>query len=168
MPGNSGFAGERVNGTPRFCSRSEAVIIFSIMILSLAAAALFYLYMAAPRETAPSGFTPIEPQGSLVKAERSGSTVSISGWHVTKGQDSSRQLEKEIVLLSREACYAYPVQYIERPDIAEAYGSRFLRSGYALQADSRFLGKGRYRLYLRYVYNGRKFVSDLNKEIILE
>ena len=35
-------------------------------------------------------------------------------------------------------------------------------------ADSRFLGKGRYRLYLRYVYNGRKFVSDLNKEIILE
>ena len=49
------------------------------MILSLAAAALFYLYMAAPRETAPSGFTPIEPQGSLVKAERSGSTVSISG-----------------------------------------------------------------------------------------
>lgn len=170
MPGNSGFAGERVNGTPRFCSRSEAVIIFSIMILSLAAAALFYLYMAAPRETAPSSFTPIEPLGFSVKEERSGRMIRITGRYTARNQNPSRQLRKEIVLMGPETCFSYPVQYTQAPDAGETYGSRPARSdsGFSLQINSRFLGKGRYRLYIRYVYDNKKFMSDLKKELIVE
>lgn len=155
---------------PRMCSRSETVIIFSILFLSLTAPLLFYIYMGIPGEASLEGYTAAEPEDSLVREERSGRMIRITGRYTARNQNPSRQLRKEIVLMGPETCFSYPVQYTQAPDAGETYGSRPARSdsGFSLQINSRFLGKGRYRLYIRYVYDNKKFMSDLKKELIVE
>lgn len=58
------------------------------------------------------------------------------------------------------------MRYIDRPDVAGSFkDNQFRRAGFACQINGRFLKKGKYRLYMKYVYNNKNYVSDLKREI---
>lgn len=146
----------------------NVIVIPAILVLSLAATLLFYLYMGLPRKGTISDCTMAESESYIESIKQKGRVTTITGWFLVKKQDSSRQLRKELVLRSPETGYSFPVSYIDRPDVAEAYGSIYGRAGFEVQVSSRFVGKGSYRLYVRYLYNNSSYAADLKKEIVLE
>lgn len=146
----------------------NVIVIPAILVLSLAATLLFYLYMGLPRKGTISDCTMAESESYIESIKQKGRVTTITGWFLVKKQDSSRQLRKELVLRSPETGYSFPVSYIDRPDVAEAYGSIYGRAGFEVQVSSRFVGKGSYRLYIRYLYSNSSYAADLKKEIVLE
>ena len=146
----------------------NVIVIPAILVLSLAATLLFSLYMGLPRKGTISDCRMAESESYIEEIKQKGRVTTITGWFLVKKQDSSRQLRKELVLRSPETGYSFPVSYIDRPDVAEAYGSIYGRAGFEVQVSSRFVGKGSYRLYVRYLYNNSSYAADLKKEIVLE
>ena len=142
------------------------VRIFFIIIFCSVVSLLFYVYMGLPRNVAIPDYEEIESQSAFDVENHNGKVVSFSGWFTVNGQDSSRQLKKEMVLSNEDSSYSYPVRYIDRPDVAGSFkDNQFWRAGFACQINGRFLKKGKYRLYMKYVYNNKNYVSDLKREI---
>jgi hypothetical protein len=148
--------------------KNEIKIIISIVFFCFAVSLMFYVFMGLPRKGTIAGHEISECQSVIDKAEHNGRVTNIVGWFLVRDQESSKQLKKEIVLCSSECKYSYPVEYIDRPDISEIFGNIYGRSGFALQINNIFIKKGTYKLYMKYVYNNKKFVVDLKKEIVLK
>lgn len=146
----------------------NVIVIPAILVLSLAATLLFSLYMGLPRKGTISDCRMAESESYIEEIKQKGRVTTITGWFLVRKQDSSRQLRKELVLSSPDKSYSYPVRYIDRPDVAEAYGSIYGRAGFEVQVSSRFVGKGSYRLYIRYLYSNSSYAADLKKEIALQ
>lgn len=147
------------------------VIVFFIMIFCLLFSLLFYVYMGQPRNLTVniSDYETIESQSGFDKDEQTDRNVNLWGWFLVRDQNSSQQLKKEIVLSNANASYSYPVQYIDRPDIAEFFKSDgYRRAGFACQINSRFIKKGSYKIYMKYVFNNKNYISDLKKEIQIQ
>ncbi len=145
------------------------VRIFFIVIFCSITSFLFYVYMALPRNVTISDYEAIESQSNFDKDEQKHKKVNLWGWFLVREQNSSRQLKKEIVLSNSNASYSYPVQYIDRPDIVELFkDDGYRRAGFACQIDSRFIKTGSYKMYMRYVYDNKNYISDLKKEIKIQ
>lgn len=138
------------------------------IILCLTSAFLFYVYVGLPRKIVSSQYELINSQSNLDKEEYTSGAISLLGWFVVSDQDSSHQLKKEIVLSNDNSNFSYPVQYINRPEIADVFkNGKYNMSGFFLQINTRFIKKGTYKLYIKYIYDNKKFISDLKREIVI-
>lgn len=146
----------------------EFIKIFFIVVFCFILSVLFYVYMGLPRDTSLTDHETIESQ-SAFEAVSKPKIVKLSGWFTVNDQDSSKQLKKEIILRNADSSYSYPVQYIDRPDVASVFkNDNFKRAGFACQINSMFIKKGKYKLYMKYVYNHKNFIADLKREIQIQ
>lgn len=148
------------------------VRIFFIIVFCSIFSLLFYIYMGVGRKDIISDYETIESKSAFDIEDHNGIAINVSGWFTVNGQESSRQLKKEIVLSNVSSAgpiYSYPVQYIDRPDVADFFkDNNFRRAGFSCQINSTFIKNGRYHLYMKYSYNNKKFFADLNKEIQIQ
>lgn len=142
------------------------VRILYILIFCLVLSFLFYVYMGWPGKVNMADYENIESESNIDNIKERHSSTSISGWFFVNDQESARQLKRKIVLMGSGSVYSYPMQYLDRPDIADFYkNDKYKRSGFALQINNRLIEKGRYKLYVSYIYDNKKYISDLKKEI---
>lgn len=123
--------------------------------------------MVSPRKVSIVDYESTNSQ-SDINIERSEHVINIVGWFVANDQESSRQLKKELVLVSNDNLnYSYPVQQIDRSDIAQALkNDKYVHCGFMVQISDRFLRNGQYKLYLKYVYDNKRYISSLNDKDI--
>ena len=142
------------------------VRILRILTFCIFFSFLFYVYMGWPGKVKVADYENAESDSVIDSIKERHSSTTVSGWCIVKGQAASMQLKREIVLMSSKSAYSYPMQYIDRPDVAVFYkDDNYKRSGFAVQINNSFIEKGRYKLYTTYIYDNKKYISDLKKEI---
>jgi hypothetical protein len=135
--------------------------------------------MGLPRKTAVSDYEVIDSRSSLDKAEYTAGAIKLVGWFFVTNQDLRVQMKKEVVIrnLTSGNSYSYPVQYLNRHDVTRSFMKAFpkafqsdiySRAGFMTQINTRFIEDGTYKIYIGYVYNNKKFISDLKREIVIK
>lgn len=157
-----------------FNKNKENFIDVGVILLCSITSLLFYIYMASPLKVSISDYTFIDSVSHFDQEEYKKRVINLAGWFYVDKQNASDQFKKEIVLSDGNLYYSYPVQYFGRPDVAKAFPNvykndgKFKRLGFTTQISTRFIEKGTYHVYIKYVYNGTKFISDLKKEIVVK
>ena len=151
-------------------AKNEIKVMLGVLVFSSLLSFLLYVYMSLPHKF---GFTDnyelVVSKSFLEKEEFIDDEINIAGWFIVDGQQSSAQAKKEIVLSNGESTYSYPVQYSYRQDVVDIYhNNQYAWSGFLIQINTKFIQSGVYKLYIRYIYDGKDMISDLKREIILK
>ena len=159
--------------------KHEAGITLCAVMFCLAVSLLVYVYMGLPRKTEVSDYEVIDSRSYLDKAEYKDGAINLVGWFFVGSQDLRMQMKKEIVLRNSTSgnSYSYPVQYLNRLDVTKLFmkafpktfqSDKYSRAGFMTQINTRFIEDGIYKIYIGYVYNNKKFISDLKREIVIK
>lgn len=156
--------------------KNEIFVTICFVIFTLMISFLLYVYMGLPLKASMTDYQFTDSQNHVDKIEYENDAINIEGWFFVENQESNRQLKRKLVLSNEQSdrTYAYPLQYIKRPDVVKAFPKAFTndkwtpRPGYSTQVNTSFIGPGTYKLYLSYTYNDKKFIFDLNKEVVLK
>ncbi len=107
-------------------------------------------------------------KGALVRVKRG--TATFLGWAADSGTNTA-PAELQVVLKNNEGVsHAFgESQRFERPDVVKAYRQDgFLKSGFAIKADTSALAPGAYGVALKMIEGNRVVVCSIKKNVVIE